>query len=97
MRASRIANHTFSWTRAVGRLRGGPAVSRGNLSHLRGSHDRKPTEIIVSMGALPTIAMTDTRDGTTGIVVLQNRMIKSAENVNISRFVPLSMALAPEV
>jgi len=24
-------------------------------------------------------------------------MIKSAENVNISRFVPLSMALAPEV
>jgi len=41
--------------------------------------------------------MTGTRDGTTGIVVLQNRMIKSAENVNIWRFVPLAMALAPEV
>jgi hypothetical protein len=41
--------------------------------------------------------MTGTVDGTTEIVVRQNRMIKSAENVNMPRFVPSSIALAPEV
>ena len=49
------------------------------------------------MGAMRTIAMTGNRGGTAEKCVRQNRMIKSAENVNISRFVPLSMALAPEV
>jgi hypothetical protein len=67
------------------------------LSHFRGSHDRKSTEIIVSMGATPTITMTGTGDGTTEIVVRQNRMIKSAENVNISRFVRVHYRMGVQI